>query len=157
MRWLSQTPIGCYAYNAMPGWGLAGEKLNPAPYASLPLNNPANWHLTRENEVVAPSNLIAIGDAVISSYVWSDPGAYNTYELLNPNLFEVAGDFGLFAGWGFYTKEQIDLVHAAVKRRHNARWQIVFCDGHEESLSARDLWDISKESVRCRWSRANVP
>jgi prepilin-type processing-associated H-X9-DG protein len=41
--------------------------------------------------------------------------------------------------------------------RHNARWNVGFCDGHVENLAPNDLFNLSKDSVARRWNIDHEP
>ena len=48
-------------------------------------------------------------------------------------------------------------VVQALLRRHDGRWITGFCDGHVESLRAKDLWNINDDGVLRRWNIDNQP
>jgi prepilin-type N-terminal cleavage/methylation domain-containing protein/prepilin-type processing-associated H-X9-DG protein len=111
---------------------------------------------TREAEVLAPADMIAIGDAdaqVLRD--WDPPGI-------------VTAKFGLspvsVAGWidaGILADQPGNIIlrrwQQAVRQRHGGRWQMLLCDGHVEKLRTRDLFDVRRVDVRQRWNRDNAP
>jgi len=140
--------IGSYGYNAFggayPGYPLHGL----GTVGAEPGEQPGPWNAPRrEAQVVSPSDMIAIGDAVLEQ-INSIP----------------CGSFSLSYGFGnpFYTEIMLgrpadDLVVHAYRLRHGAKWNIGFCDGHVENLSPKNLFDYSKDSVARRWNIEHEP
>jgi len=121
------------------GWGLAGYTVNEG--------DPSTWIPTRQSQVVCPSDMIAMGDA--------------TLMVDNPNLGgPIYGIFRLnMAVWErvYWDAVMLGLPagDSAVKgmmQRHSGRWNIVFCDGHIETLRPSDLFDLRKPLVAQRWN-----
>ena len=133
--------VGSYAYNdfgAFPG----GNGLN-----NHRSNDPA-----RETDVVAPSDMIGMGDAVL-------------YPPVAP-IIEGDAQFGMF--FDFYERPYeyqgvmygVPANNAAVramKTRHNGQWNIGFCDSHVENLRALNLFNISNSVVSQRWNIDHQP
>jgi prepilin-type processing-associated H-X9-DG protein len=72
----------------------------------------------------------------------------------------VQQDDGVFVGGGnggvvTVGGNQSDPSVKAMKRRHNGRWNIAFCDGHVETLKLRQLFAISNAVVAQRWNCDN--
>ena len=105
--------------------------------------------------------MIAIGDTPI---VW--PGSDTEYQC------QFAGSFDLsFGGNTLAYTYGADLegngyapgplppwavaVRPWMRRRHGGRWNMIFCDGHLESLHYYELWNYKSEAVLKRWSRDN--
>ena len=98
--------------------------------------------------------MIAIGDAVFVP----------TY-LISKAAFTPAGFRRLSAAFEFsgcYTNIMLgqpgdDPIVHAYRLRHNARWNMGFCDGHVENLAPNDLFNLSKDSVARRWNIDHEP
>lgn len=117
-------------------YGLAGHEV---------IHNQDRVRPVREQDIAKPDDMVAFGDA--SLFWWStvsagDPGfsvvinePYAAYCTLQPSA-------------GF--------VFQLYQRRHGGQWNIGFCDGHVESLRAKDLFDTSRETVLKRWNRDNT-
>ena len=158
--------IGCYGYNST-GLGsgqndfhleLEGQSMDG--FYSAPFS-PENIRPIRENEVVAPSDMIAIGDAIIGAGFWGGadafiPGALWAHDDLSPHSYQTAAILGIGAP-GPFSRADIALMRAAVKRRHGGRWNVVFCDGHVEHLRTADLFHTRRHDVLKRWNRGNLP
>jgi prepilin-type N-terminal cleavage/methylation domain-containing protein/prepilin-type processing-associated H-X9-DG protein len=80
-----------------------------------------------ESEVVQPSDTIAIGDA------------------FEPN--------------GILMRRSIETYAASsnIRNRHRARANILFCDGHTESLSLQNLFEETTDAALRRWNRDHQP
>lgn len=80
-----------------------------------------------ESEVVQPSDTIAIGDA------------------FEPN--------------GILMRRSIETYAASsnIRNRHRARANILFCDGHAESLTLQHLFEENTDSALRRWNRDHQP
>ena len=148
---------GSYGYNTsgadegygFHGLGTVGDSNVPTPtWAGTP---------RREAQVVSPSDMIAFGDAVLEpSFGISKVGfipcgqgqlsfAFNN-DWLSDQLYT-----DIMLG-----QPDAPIAHA-YRVRHNAKWNIGFCDGHVENLAPRDLFDLSKDSVARRWNIDHEP
>ena len=139
--------FGSYGYNAYhvgDVFGLGVESAEPG----LPI-----WadKPRREEQIVSPSDMIAIGDAVLGSGI--DISKIGFVPL---GLWEFMDAFEK----PYYTEIMLgtnDPIVHAYRVRHNARWNIGFCDGHVENLAPNDLFDLSKDSVARRWNIDHEP
>ena len=147
-------PLGSYGYNAngtkfaFSALGLGGHLAVPDDYDSVvPI---------RESEVVAPAEMIALGDANVmwllspilkALYGVSGPTSYSGYGRLDINswLRSTALGFGGRAG-----------ILQASQARHRGNLEIVFCDGHVESIHPARLFDRSDANLQ-RWNNDNKP
>lgn len=122
--------------------GLAGDQL-PPPLIGRP---------RRESEVVMPVDMIAIGDSALNIGAPGSPleGKVNgSTDLGFNNLGMTAVCYELYRSPYFEAwKAWAELM----KRRHGGRWNMVFCDGHVESLKTRDLYDVRREPILQRWN-----
>jgi prepilin-type processing-associated H-X9-DG protein len=80
-----------------------------------------------ESEVVAPSDMMAIGDSFDSSIMF-----------FRRSLAELEG-FG------------------NVHTRHQGKGNVCFCDGHVESPTVRFLFEDTSDAALVRWNRDHLP
>ena len=97
-----------------------------------------------ETEVVCPSDMLAIGDAVISRdlspLLWL--GVWNTQPVSDSTTPCLRGNPQALSAMG---------------KRHGGRWNLVFCDGHVENLTLKALFDAYDDFVLKRWNRDHLP
>jgi prepilin-type processing-associated H-X9-DG protein len=110
-----------------------------------------------ESEVAIPSDMIAIGDASI----WWDmpPSGYNFCgnDDMGNGFNDLVSWYGPdLQGQGRSSPNERD-PRPWIRRRHNQRWNIVFCDGHVENLRNLQLWDYRSDTVLMRWYRDHRP
>lgn len=157
-RWSSS-----YGYNfAGIGWlgtdynlGLAGKTAGrwalPAPVNEV--------QPTREGDIANPSEMFEIGDAVFAPVLAYGENRVAGTDQFNPTVNPAfcipavpedpnANDTGA---------RFRRLVRKAAKDRHVSRWNVVFCDGHVESLKQEDLFDLRRPEVARRWNKDNLP
>jgi prepilin-type N-terminal cleavage/methylation domain-containing protein/prepilin-type processing-associated H-X9-DG protein len=144
-------PYGSYGYNALglSTWGhgaapgLPGE---PRPgelglggwYAGSGTTADLRFFAAvPENKVRSPANMIAIGDGVMQS---ANRRLVRSYLFLAINLGQLDGD-----------------DQKLLERRHRQCLNIVFCDGHVESLKLDRLFDSRHDDVLRRWNVDNLP
>jgi prepilin-type processing-associated H-X9-DG protein len=85
------------------------------------------WTPVTESEVAVPSDMIAIGDC------------YNaTVELHRAKLTEAA-EFG------------------NILTRHQGKENVLFCDGHVESIGLASLFEGTSDAALARWNRDHLP
>ena len=121
------------------GWGLGGFQVNDG--------DPSTWVPTRQNQVLYPSDMIAMGDATLIPNVGGVPHPISGYHNLgvavaDKNYWD-AVFLGLPAG---------DPAPRGMMQRHSWRWNIGFCDGHIETLRPSDLFDLRKPLLAQRWN-----
>jgi prepilin-type processing-associated H-X9-DG protein/prepilin-type N-terminal cleavage/methylation domain-containing protein len=134
-RWVTVNPpdhTNCYGYNengiAMQNsleeqcLGLGGQRvLNPDGRPR------AKWLPIKETEVVAPSDMMAIGDSFDGGFVFSR---------------------------GFLKhKERVGFASS----RHAGKVNVVFCDGHVESPALKIVLTDTNDAVLVRWNRDHQP
>jgi len=106
-----------------------------------------------ESTVVQPSDTIAIADAPVRRA---------------GNGFRFAGTDNLSLGtvldywYGSCLSDQNSPTEFSgsqpwIRKRHGERWNVMFCDGHVENLSNRQLWDYRSDAVLVRWNRDHQP
>lgn len=151
--------LGSYGYNThgikLQQLGLGGQMTQ---FSFTSPTAPENLRLIRENEVVKPSDMIAIGDAIVGwgSVGFADRNAGWAYDALVPSSSEMTGVLGIM-NHGPYAAADIEAIRAVVKRRHGGKWNILFCDGHLENLTTPALFDVRNPSIRIRWNNNNLP
>ena len=141
---------GSYGYNEWgvsggSGLGLSGRDL--AQHGPSPVPVP-----TRESEVVDPSDMIAIGDAVLTTdRLGASRLPMGDWALDAPmvwNSLYVAVMGGVPAG---------DTAVRAMKERHGGRWNVAFCDDHTEALRPTSLFGVTNAVVARRWNNDHQP
>lgn len=151
----SASHYGSYAMNQVGALEIAQNRPPPA----LPLGL---MFQLGEAQIVSPSDMIGIGDSLLDffdfdpSYVAAPKGK----ALLGWGNF---GPFDAKAHWSEFGLEPKTVVPDAAKirglnkRRHNGQFNVMFCDGHVEGLSARNLFDVRRDEVLKRWNKDNLP
>ena len=102
-------------------WGLQGHYDSGADLASLSFTPIA------ESEVVAPSDMVAIGDC------------FEGNALLMRRPIEVFAERG------------------NILARHRGKANVVFCDGHVESPTVKLLLEDTSDTALARWNRDHQP
>jgi prepilin-type N-terminal cleavage/methylation domain-containing protein/prepilin-type processing-associated H-X9-DG protein len=130
---LFQQPIGSYGYNAI-GWYTRGDGLGLSGRRTAPA--------VKISQIVAPHDMMAIGDAVHISH---------------PGGLPVGSGFGDFSPFQYYIGggERRDQSREADRRRHVGKYNVVFLDGHLEGLKPQELFSGRPEKMK-RWNRDNI-
>lgn len=129
--------LGSYDMN-LTGSGFAGDLLGVGKeWIGSPFGAE---RAVRESEVVAPSDLILYGDSLIHLGGVLGMSHLSFYEFQRKVV-------GLY----WFDREK-DLE----RRRHQGRFNIVFCDGHVESLRTNNVFTPTDEVTR-RWNRDHEP
>ncbi len=135
--------IGAYAGDnlGLDGDGTAGD----------PIGTP-----TRADEILAPSDMIALGDANIYPFNWPNQSAQCVVGELDLQYFYMVENPFLFL---YGPPSPIPrMMFAADQNRHDqGRRNIVFCDDHVECLASNQLFHPADTSVRRRWNRDHQP
>jgi prepilin-type processing-associated H-X9-DG protein/prepilin-type N-terminal cleavage/methylation domain-containing protein len=135
-------------YSPYNGLGLGG------PFISIPETLDTSLP-TRENEVLSPSHMIALGDSSMTTPAGSG----------------VVGGTDLCFGYYYAVYEVppnpptppasmqwLSLTVSAEARRHDGgRRNILFCDGHVESLTIPQLFNYQNNAVLSLWNYDNLP
>ena len=156
-------PLGSYGYNAsgvkyaVSNLGLGGPaaRLGAVDLADA-VTGDSSGHIS-ESQVVAPSDMIAIGDATLA---WDLP-------VVVAALFGVAPKQDSYDGWGYLDISARNFMERpgfggsqgiiqATLRRHDGRYSIVFCDGHVEGIYRDKLFEQSDTALR-RWNNDHEP
>jgi prepilin-type N-terminal cleavage/methylation domain-containing protein/prepilin-type processing-associated H-X9-DG protein len=152
---------GAYSYNAagtgtLQGTGYSFEDLG-APSLGLggrrsppPLQIPP----TRENQVLIPSDMIALSDAPLDDNMNVGTPFTALGGLLYLDLpFQFGSTYdevvrGLPAG---------DPAVKANGQRHAGRWNVGFCDGHVENMRKMGLFNVGDSALAMRWNNDHQP
>jgi prepilin-type N-terminal cleavage/methylation domain-containing protein/prepilin-type processing-associated H-X9-DG protein len=134
---------GSYAYNAYgmgdTARGLLGLGRSFGDHVGDATAGESEPSPVHESKVLHPAGMIAFGDA----------------ELVVNSSFEVIGAPSLSSriSGPFPTFEHLRKAQAAAEaRRHGPQWNVLFVDGHIESMKKRDLFSRKPEALR-RWNR----
>jgi len=150
----------CYGYNVMgygdvflsdnSSLGLGGDVID---------GNATSGTLIRpvpESTVAQPSDTIAIGDAPIAPL----SGIASSFT----GVDDLGSGGNSLAFWyGPDLEGPLKQVTPApdprqwIRKRHEERWNVVFCDGHVENLRNAQLWNYRSDEVLKRWFRDHQP
>ncbi len=144
--------FGAYGYNAgyMSSRGL-GENDIPCSVGGPAESDPSNIVLVAEGDVRVPCDMIEMADAYLMELSGPDAVAQGYTSLhWGPNIMPL---LSLRTSWIKPGDANAALAVASMRTRHAGRWNVVFCDGHAENLTAAGLWDVRNPLVARRWSR----
>jgi prepilin-type N-terminal cleavage/methylation domain-containing protein/prepilin-type processing-associated H-X9-DG protein len=116
-------------------FGLGAQERGPDSLA-VPIVPPI-----RESEVRQPADMMALADC------WVEPSPKGTVILL-PRFRECLGPFP--GNW------DAARFQALIQRRHNARFNVVFCDGHIENMRWRTISSHESQDL-ARWNNDHLP
>ena len=128
---------GSYGYNGLGSVDAGlGHPITPGPVEGVAIE------CVSEGEVVAPADMIAVGDATL--FLWVD---------------FVVGGYAMLS-WQFghimaYNREPAKML-AAYKQRHQEMFNVVFCDAHTELVHRAKLFANQDTALR-RWNRDHEP
>jgi prepilin-type N-terminal cleavage/methylation domain-containing protein/prepilin-type processing-associated H-X9-DG protein len=156
----SLTHVGAYGYNQLGVEADPSMQYNLAPGLGLGGDGPQPpTRPTREEEVLFPSDMIALGDAPLGSGR-DQYGKFTTvggFVDLSLGIGRVRfNDASGVHGAGIDLQNQAKL-DAATHQRHNGRCNIGFADSRIEFLRQAELYDARRDDVLKRWNRDNVP
>ncbi|MGH7970471.1 MAG: H-X9-DG-CTERM domain-containing protein [Limisphaerales bacterium] len=92
--------------------------------------------------------MIALGDAVLSKFagLGSSPDYVAGFDDLSVGIMSrIYADGAAFGVASFQQK------------RHDGRWNVLFCDGHVLLKTQRQLFDLKNPEVRRVWNSDNQP
>ena len=148
----SGDPLGSYGYNAN-GVQFAFSSLGLGGHLSDP-NDTTSIVPFRESAVVAPAEMIAIGDA---NLMWLLPGILNLlYNVHGPVSYTGYGRLDI-SSWlrvhnsGFGGLVGID---QATQKRHRGSFNVNYVDGHVAGVKTAKLFERSETNLR-HWNNDN--
>ena len=140
--------------------GLGGVAVSPAEYPG-----PGDLRLLRDSGVLRPSDMVLIGDAKLLDFgqIFGPSGVSFWGAFLGQ--MDLSGPYPpisieLRTGPWFPSADQEPVWTKSldfIRKRHGNRWNVVFCDGHVESLTTQKLWDGRLDQIVKRWNRDNLP
>jgi prepilin-type N-terminal cleavage/methylation domain-containing protein/prepilin-type processing-associated H-X9-DG protein len=134
--------------------GLGGEFLRDidagVPDGGAFMRLPYSIRCIRENEILSPSEMVGIGDSYLSWFD-EDPPYYRGIAGV------VFGDPDLSLGFLSYSTFWPGFEPLLLKRRHNGRWSLLFCDGHVQTLRLEQFQDWRDDNVRRLWNKDHEP
>ena len=140
VMWSLGHEMGSYGYNAYGvgfsgtnAWGLGGTFNGPYIRPDGGINN-TSFRPTREDEVLAPGTMFAIGDAQL----YGSATRMSGYTIMPP----------------FYANEY---TAAATARRHAGKWNMAYVDGHVATVPTPSVQDGKNDSVRVSFNRDALP
>jgi prepilin-type N-terminal cleavage/methylation domain-containing protein/prepilin-type processing-associated H-X9-DG protein len=155
-------PWGAYAYNHSGTTMTDGSRghaqgLGGVFYVS---GSELKWEPTTDTEIASPANMIAFGDSLLNVGHGSDGVAIRVGSIISPVQGFTRLEAGMFdpeimPGFspGYLTKR-----HAFNARRHGGRRIISFVDGHVESGSLQQFFQVRNKPERGRrWNVDNQP
>ena len=130
------------------GLGLGGQ-FYQSPWSDNPPPQPIG-----EAQVLHPADMFAFGDSVLG---WVD----NEYWGISNQRITGFGDFVLANirpgnSMRGTLGNRVLLGDGIYQRRHNLRFNVLFCDGHLETLKIENLFSLRPE-VMARWNNDNQP
>jgi prepilin-type N-terminal cleavage/methylation domain-containing protein/prepilin-type processing-associated H-X9-DG protein len=137
--------LGSYGYNVkgvegLPtlGLGLGGK-----------LQDQTKFKPTLETAVLAPSEMIAMGDGVLAELPASNPWS------LRPPIR--VSSYGILSFSDGSTRLALDAkALRAMRQRHRGTFNVAYCDGHVESTKVEKLFAKTDEALR-RWNIDHQP
>jgi prepilin-type processing-associated H-X9-DG protein/prepilin-type N-terminal cleavage/methylation domain-containing protein len=157
----------CPSYDRLPGAyeapGLGGYSYNAVGAASgtsipgLGLAFNADGSPIREAQVLQPANMFAIGDSELfatnMNYSQRATGAVRPFISMDLMMIP-AGHW-----YDSHTQQAyaIGLADGFYQRRHNTRFNVLFCDGHVETLRISELFTTLSDDVLRRWNNDGQP
>ena len=109
----------------------------------------------RDGDVVCPSDMIAIGDAIA---VVPDGGAQGVGPAGSTVLCPGMNTMGFCDIMFALQPPPYDTGFVFQRQRHGHRWNVLLCDGHVEgALSTRAFLDPHPDAVVQRWNRNHQP
>jgi len=132
-----------------PGWGSGGLGC----LYSQNGQDPNDWSVqdVRESDLKAPGQMLAFGDSVLIAMPL--PPIYNGECLFAPEAYY---QYHQSMSIGIPSRKDLPDLRRAQTRRHHGVFNVVFCDGHIESLKTNQLFGLT-DSVMRLWNRDNQP
>jgi len=152
---------GAYSYNTagtgmLDGTGYGVDDPN-SPSLGLggrrgPALGRAQWPSARENQVLSPSDMIALSDAP-----FDDQLTASGYPLGGVMYLDLALQYGRAYSEIVRGLPPADAAVKANRQRHGGRWNTGFADGHVENLRTMGLFNVGDSAVAVRWNNDHQP
>lgn len=140
---------GPYSYNAF--GAASGGTLIPG----LGLGPSSDSSPIRESRVLQPANMFAMADSEL--FTMSTTYSQGTSAVVGFGLMDL---MQIPAGHWYDSHPQtyaIGLADGFYQRRHNTRFNVVFCDGHVETLRISELFTTLSDAFLRRWNNDGQP
>ena len=127
-----------YGYNTAGSSGMSETPLGLA--STFPMDPP-----TRESEVKVPADMLAVGDSFFGKIKGQ----------VVPTV-QIIGRRDIFPDGDSFFGAQADLLSATAQcadQIHGRQGNMLFCDGHVESMSFKTLFDDINDVALARWNR----
>ena len=146
-------PAGAYAYNGGSTLdyttGQTGE--NRRIDSDGGIGGDLSGNPVRESAIVSPSQMIAIGDSVVVTIIKAAPSdlifGYTSSPRFVPIFLEPYGG----------PLPPLGPAERAMLRRHDNRWNMIFCDGHVEHARPQRFLNFFSDDVLSLWHRDHLP
>lgn len=156
---------GSYGYNG--GWIAALPDLGLVREGGHSMQSCIEKPAVREGEVVNPAEMIALGDSILGygsdtaapQFVGRIMGWWNFSSgmfMSNVGIRQIL-QLPQSSGGSAAAAQEITLTQARTQTRHGGRFNVLFCDGHVETLKPQQLLNYSNSAIMARWYRDNQP
>ncbi len=146
-RYSNLTASGSYGYNWIGCKPFDMRPLGSPPLGLGPIQLP-RVHVT-ESMVMAPSDMIAIGDA---NLFWSGPKSSTPLPPPYDSQVRSAVELDVVVAHSLllrlYSGQDYSAIAKANQRRHGGRYNVAFCDGHVTMEKPERLFENSESSMR---------
>ncbi|MCI0541313.1 MAG: hypothetical protein L0Z50_39440, partial [Verrucomicrobiales bacterium] len=149
-------PNGDYAYNGVGRTGETQTSASPLRYGELGLGGiyldfpRHNSTPLPESKVRVPSDMIAFADA--SQLAYDDIFRRSNGRVIHTGVAWL----GAITLGGNPAEEDWRQLEKRANDRHRGKANVVFCDGHTESIKLPVFYGTSDEALR-RWNNDNLP
>ena len=119
--------------------------------------NPSSpGYVVRERQITCPSDMIALAD---TGFIGISPPTLYPFAGLADLSTATASSFVFYEAGPPLGKlpAPYDPVRALVRKRHAAAWNVLFVDGHAETLSGHNLFNYHSDALLMRWNRDHQP
>jgi prepilin-type N-terminal cleavage/methylation domain-containing protein/prepilin-type processing-associated H-X9-DG protein len=134
---------------AYSGLGLAGQAVSSdAPISARPP--------IRDSQVIHPANMFAMADSQLTRNF--NPYYHSTPIIVGQPMlrfFQIPA--GHYYDFGAYDGDWIGLADGFYQRRHDTRFNVLFCDSHVETLRISDLFSTRSDDILARWNNDGQP
>ena len=122
-----------------------------APNGGVFMKLPDSLRCIRESQVLNPSEMLGIGDSYFSWFTEDPPGWPRGISGV------LLGDPDLSLGFLNWSTFWPGFEPPLARRRHNGRWNMLFCDGHVQMFRLEQFQDWRNDEVRRLWNNDHEP